>query len=109
MVLEQDDGKINAKLAYEAITTISCDNVEKWRHKNLWKWHIPLKIKCFSLLCLENKILTWENLTNRGFEGPNICILCKNDPKFVYHLFVKCLFIRIVWNEVLAGLHISRD
>lgn len=29
-----------------------------WWHKALWKWHLPLKVKCFNWLMLEKKIMT---------------------------------------------------
>jgi hypothetical protein len=43
-----------------------------WR-KSLWSWDCPLKLKLFTWLVAENKILTWENMQRRGFEGPGYC------------------------------------
>ena len=51
----------------------------KWWAKLTWKWNIPLKLKCFLWLFLENKILNWDNLHNRGFTRLGICPLCNSN------------------------------
>ena len=38
--------------------------------------HSPLKTIITLWLALSNKLLTWEILKKRGFQGPCICILC---------------------------------
>jgi hypothetical protein len=68
----------------------------------------PLKIKIFTWLVAENKILIWENLQKRGWEGPSICILCKNSSETGLHLFVNCPFTSVVWNKVIYTLKLSR-
>ena len=35
--------------------------VTKWWHKYVWKGNLPLKIRCFLWLALENKLLTKDN------------------------------------------------
>lgn len=52
-------------------------------------------------LVLSNKVLTWENAQTRNWDGPNRCVLCKQDCESVDHLFVNCSFSRSVWREVL--------
>jgi hypothetical protein len=76
-----------------------------WRRK-LWKWDCPLKIKLFTWLVAENKILTWKNLQKRGWVGPGICFLCKGSRETGKHLFVNCPFTIAVWNRVKIALNL---
>ena len=70
--------------------------VKGWQ-RNLWIWNCPLKLKPFTWFLVENKILTWENLQRRGFNGPGWCVLCNQNWESTYHLFVDCYFVRTVW------------
>ena len=61
---------------------------------NLWKkvWNpycIP-KFNCFIWLLMHNKLLTADNLTKRGIEGPSRCALCNADLETATHLFLQC-------------------
>ena len=49
----KDDGNIIEKISYEKILSESFVPSDKWWHKKLWKWHMPLKTNCFIQLCLE--------------------------------------------------------
>lgn len=42
--------------------------------------------------------MTIENLSKRGLQIPNRCVLCKNQAEFVDHLFIHCSFTREVWS-----------
>jgi hypothetical protein len=85
-------GRISVKNAYEAIEKKKqVFMIGGWR-KLLWSWDCPLKLKLFTWLVKENKILSWENLQRRGFEGPSYCPLCKKDSETVFHLFVRMSF-----------------
>jgi hypothetical protein len=93
------------------VGTISVKNVyvatekKKWNfviggwRKYLWSWDCPLKIKLFTWLIAENKILTWEILQHRGFIGPSYCHLCRKSKETTYHLFVECSFALAVWER----------
>lgn len=72
----------------------------KWWCRMLWKWHLPLKLKLFCWLMIENKILTIENYMRRGGMGPNIYLLCCNDVETIVHLMVHCPFTKVVWREL---------
>jgi ribonuclease HI len=76
-----------------------------WR-RTMWKWDLALKIKLFIWLAVENKILTWDNLQGRGWEGPNICYLCFKEPESVNHLLNTCPFTQKVWQRILSGLNL---
>jgi len=76
-----------------------------WR-RHMWNWDMAQKIKLFTWLSIENKILTWDTLQRKGWEGPNICHLCSKDAKIVYHLFVTCNFFQDVWIRIKNELNI---
>jgi hypothetical protein len=75
----------------------------------LWKWHIELKLKCFFWLLLKKKILTWDALVARGWEGPGFCVLCRCNQETAYHLFVTCPFTQQVWTHLEDTLKISSE
>ena len=75
-----------------------------WRQA-IWKWDIQLKIKLFIWLAAKNKILTWDNLQQRGWEGPSRCHLCKKDSKNITHLFIHCPFTKSVWESFVSCQH----
>ena len=53
---------------------------------------------------MNNKLLTWENLRKRGFQGPSICILCKSSEELASHLFYSCPYAGDVWNTAVRTL-----
>jgi hypothetical protein len=75
-----------------------------WR-KKLWHWNMPLKIKLFTWLSLENKINTWDILCRKGRIGPSICLLCHGEEESSFHIFVTCPFTRRVWDRISVALH----
>jgi hypothetical protein len=89
------------------ISTKSLMKVETWR-QSIWKWKIQLKIKLFIWLAMEGKILTWDSLQKRGWEGPGRCPLCKQDSENIIHLFKLCPFAISVWNIVSKDLNLKR-
>jgi ribonuclease HI len=77
-----------------------------WR-KQLWTWDLAYKIKLFTWLVVENKILTWENLQKKGWEGPSVFPLCSRDSEMVFHLFVHCTFTLQLWQILTAAYSVS--
>ena len=53
---------------------------------------------------LSNKLLTWEMLKKRGFEGPVFCCLCKMKEETKLHLFTLCPYVGSVWTSVTQNL-----
>lgn len=86
------DGQFTAQFAYLFITSSTGDSDRSWHWKDIWRWRIPTKIKCFSWICTNNKISTWDNLMRKGWIGPNIFHLCHREAETVQHLFVHCSF-----------------
>jgi hypothetical protein len=91
---------------WSIITSKSLLKVETWRH-SIWKWKVQLKIKLFIWLALEGKILTWDSLQKRGWEGPGRCPLCKLDSETIFHLFKLCPFALTVWNIIIKELNLK--
>jgi len=71
-----NSGFLSVKNAYNALlSTLRMQPVGGWRLK-LWKWDLQLKIKLFIWLVEGKKILSWDNLQQKGWEGPSRCQLC---------------------------------
>eukprot|EP00253_Pinus_taeda_P020461 PITA_20461 len=70
----------------------------------LWEkiWNPPIwpKISTFLWLLSHNRVLTWDNLRKRKFEGPSICLNCKKEEETVVHLMQLCPFSRKIWEKV---------
>jgi hypothetical protein len=76
-----------------------------WRQR-IWKASCPLKCKLFTWLMLENKLLFWNNLQARGWEGPSRCSLCAQDIETSLHVFVLCPFTSALWTATTVTLKI---
>ena len=70
-------GSVKANLMYDLIANISVTSRLADSPIQIWKFHIPQKIICFSWLCLSNWVHTWDNLIKKGWIGPHWCCLCK--------------------------------
>ena len=59
---DNKEGKVSTKQAYEVqFLEENDDGLEDWLI-DIWKSQIPLRIKLFCWLMIENRILTWDNL-----------------------------------------------
>jgi len=102
----RSDGMVTAKLAYEHIF-LECTNFgEDWWANFLWRWKVPLKLKCFFWLVLHNRLLTWDNLCLRGWQGPSLCYLCNADNESVLHLFIRCPFALKIWDYIITEMRL---
>jgi hypothetical protein len=100
-------GIISVRNIYKALTEeIWPTRDQTWRTR-LWKWKCPLKLKLFTWLLTENKLLVWDILQSKGWSGPNRCILCKENSETSYHLFVSCIFTQQVWHQVTEALKLT--
>ena len=70
-----------------------------------------MKLKCFTWLCFEEKILTWHNLLKVGFHGPIISWLCKMDLKDISHSFIhwEMPFFKGIWSGLQRLLQLFDD
>jgi hypothetical protein len=102
-------GQVNAKQAYEVQMMENVEVEPNYWYVELWTWQLPLKVKLFIWLMLEQRILTWENLVKRGIYGPSRCVLCGNDEETVYHLFVDCSFTKDIWFTIIKDLKLTNN
>lgn len=101
-------GQLCAKEVYNALSQMGDMEGSRWCYKSLWKWNIPTKLNCFNLLCLEKKILTWDNSIKRGGFGPNRCPLCTQSTEYVDHLFFFFLVLFRCGRKLLGYLIFQR-
>ena len=94
-------GKFNLKEAKQEVMGFNFVNPDQvW--KKLWQNSQWMKIKLFSWLVHQRKILTWENLLKKGFIGPSNCYLCGTDEETIEHLLNLCPFTSKVWDWVAS-------
>jgi hypothetical protein len=109
LVCNPRDGSFTAKLGYKSWQEERKNVQPHWWWKTLWKSKAPLRCKILMWLALTNKLLTWDNLEKRNWHGPNHCILCKQFPEYVSHLFISCPFAGQVASTLKENLKIGAD
>ena len=84
------------------------DDQEKvaW-YDNVWAGNLWPKIKTFLWLLQNRKVLTWENLTKRGFIGPSHCPMCEQQEETINHLFNDCVWTSNLWDWLQGIFHLS--
>jgi ribonuclease HI len=102
-------GVISVKNIYKAILSQHLSANELPWINQLWAWKVPLKLKLFSWLAGKERILTWDALQRRGWEGPGYCCLCKKAAEDLNHLLIRCPFTAEVWHRSLKHFSISFD
>jgi hypothetical protein len=68
--------------------------MEKKCTQQLWP-----KVSFFLWLLRRGKIMTWENLLKRGFQGPTYFHLCHNNEENIKHFFNNCPFSSTLWDQ----------
>jgi ribonuclease HI len=68
--------------------------------------HLPLKIQIALVAHVEKKLLFWDNLQARGWEGPSRFPLCAQDIDSTLHVFMLCSFTRALWTTTTTALNI---
>ena len=65
--------------------------------KKLWKNKMPMKLKVFLWLGLQNKLQTGEALKNKNRKGDSRCMLC-GVAETVEHILFGCVISSCVWS-----------
>jgi hypothetical protein len=100
-------GNLTAKNVYNALASkLWSPKLCGWR-RTFWVWDLAPKIKLFTWLLLEDRILTWDNLQRRGWSGPSIFYLCLQMPETTFHLMVQCRFAQQVWSMIYKVLSLK--
>jgi len=60
------------------------------------------KISCFLYLIARHRLLTWDHMWCKGYEGPSLCFLCGQEEEKLEHLFLTCPFALKVWSSILC-------
>jgi ribonuclease HI len=100
-------GNLTVKNLYAALLNQKNLVVDRSWFSHIWRWEIPLKIKLFIWLAGKEKLLSWDMLRRRGWEGPSYCSLCRKATEDINHLLVHCPFTQMVWSRVLSHLSLQ--
>eukprot|EP00253_Pinus_taeda_P008595 PITA_08595 len=94
----EEKGTYTTKEAYLLILKDQLTKDKLW--EKIWSPPIWPKISTFLWLLSHNRILSWDNLRKRKFEGPSICLNCKMEEESAVHLMQLCPFSRKIWEKV---------
>ncbi|KAK9704710.1 hypothetical protein RND81_07G006500 [Saponaria officinalis] len=61
-----------------------------------------------TLMAVQNKLSTVDNICTRGLFLVNRCVLCKNILENVGHLFFSCDFSSSIWHHILVWIGFKR-
>jgi hypothetical protein len=67
------------------------------------------KISTFLWLLVQNKILTWDNLRQRGFIGPSIFHLCQQQEETMEHILNQCPFSGLIWDQASQCMRRTKE
>lgn len=70
--------------------------------KSTWYHPIPSKVQFFVLSSTLDKILTVDQLAQKGFPIPNIYHLLYEDADSISHLLIHCKLLMEVWHSMLG-------
>lgn len=100
----RDGGEFTLKEARHYIVGHDYRDLEPhWeRLCNLPQWS---KIKTFMWLVLHKKILSWENLVKRGFNGPSRCHLYEGQEETINHMLYGFPYTTDLWDWVAILYH----
>ena len=68
----------------------------------IWRTRAENKCKVFAWILIQDKILTADNLTRRGWPHQASCALCNGPMETSQHLCLLCPFAQAVWNQILS-------
>eukprot|EP00253_Pinus_taeda_P027885 PITA_27885 len=89
-------GSFTTKEAY-FLTSTQTGNEENPDWKIIWERNWWPKISIFIWLASKNKILTWDRIQKKGFNGPSRCYLCNSDGETRNHLLINYPFAKTLW------------
>eukprot|EP00253_Pinus_taeda_P026017 PITA_26017 len=89
-------GSFTTKEAY-FLTFSQTGNEENPDWKIIWERNWGPKVSIFIWLASKNKILTWDRIQKKGFNGPSRCCLCNSDGETRNHLLINCPFAKTLW------------
>eukprot|EP00253_Pinus_taeda_P024197 PITA_24197 len=79
------------------LTSSQTGNEENPDWKIIWERNWWPKVSIFIWLASKNKILTWDRIQKKGFNGPSRCCLCNTDGETINHLLINFPFAKTLW------------
>jgi zinc-binding in reverse transcriptase len=64
--------------------------------QRIWRLGLPKRAVLFAWLMLQNKLLTTDKLTKRGWSVASICYLCTQQAESADHMFGCCRYTQEV-------------
>ncbi|XP_042939410.1 uncharacterized protein LOC122274438 [Carya illinoinensis] len=89
----------------EAESSTAADQKLIW--KNIWKLHVPHRIKVFAWRVCKNILPTLSNLKSRKLLVDDSCIWCQEEMEDVNHALVYCPLIIDCWMHLFPSLKTS--
>ncbi|KAL5818299.1 hypothetical protein ACOSQ4_022141 [Xanthoceras sorbifolium] len=96
------NGTFSVKSAYD-ICIDSGSSVE-WKWRFIWKMKIPPKLQSFIWMIVHGKLLTNKQRGVRGLTNDTMCQRCEEREESLDHLFRKCRFSRLIWEDCWKGI-----
>ena len=93
---------VTTKLAYNVTLEECGDSDPPFWEKSIWHWRIPLKLKIFIWLSLNNKALTCDNLQKQNKSRTGRCVLCKANEENINHFLILCTYY--IYKTGLEGI-----
>lgn len=80
----------------------------RWHFMIAWQCKAPTTVKIFSNLMLREKVLTRENLIERGIQCDARCAMCNSgELESAMHLFFKCRYAKEVWTLLVNNMQVQ--
>ena len=73
------------------------------RMKKIWSARLPMKIKVFLWLAIEDRIQSGVALKHKSWKGDPNCSLCTS-PETADHIIFQCVLARFAWVGVSEAL-----
>ncbi|KAK9732835.1 hypothetical protein RND81_04G025900 [Saponaria officinalis] len=99
------NGSFDTSVAYQFFRSI---RPRFFDAKVFWAGVISPKLCVTTVLALQNKLSTIDNICARGIVMVNRCVLCKSALESVGHLFFGCDYSSYVWHHLLVWLAFNR-
>ena len=65
---------------------------------------IESKLRSFQFKMNHNIVFTNERLFRYNMVASNLCTFCKGDVETVDHLFVSCIYVKLLWDKIVSEL-----
>lgn len=73
----------------------------RWRFDEIWKGRAPPKVKIFTYLLLQDRILIHEVMERRGIPCQLQCVMCTSSAvETSVHLVYQCQYAQQVWSRI---------